>query len=708
MPPELVRSLQVRVATANPDERTVDAVLATEMPTYVLDRVNRRMLREILVIRQDMELPGQVPMLDSHQRGSVRNQLGSTRALRVEMDNGNRVVVGTRHFASTRDAQDAWTKVTEGHLTDGSIGYQYRARGWRDLQPGQSFQVDGRTFTNDHPREVLRITYDWEIFEDSITPIGADERAKFRSYEQGESTMTKEQLLAMFPQYRELVLSVWADGEDAQRVFDAVQQRMREDAQQAADEAARSALDGDNGSGGGEGQRNRIGPPATSDDPLDAQQVIANERARVAAIEDLAGDDVNPQLLRQAIREGWPQERASTEFLADVRRGRGEATRIGGMHDRGENMRTAIADALVHRATGRLPDDQTRARNCRDFEGIGLRETARQLIVHSGQQLPVSDEALYRAAISIADFSNLLGDAARRSLMAGYDEGESTLSMWADESEVNDFREHEVLALSAFSSLELVGNDGKLAHGTMSDKRETRQVATYGKRFGMTRKDFINDDLGFVTRIPMSMGMAARRNIDDIGYALLATGTANNGPTMKEDSKQLFSKTHGQANLLDGADSVLGDIGMTDLKRLLRLIRGLGAVTPMNLSPRYIIVPAALADAAAVLLNSREIALAMAGSTDASTVRGTANPHAGVAQLIVEGRLDAVSTTAWYLAANQRLLPSIQIQYLRGHRVPVVESLPASDDLVIGWRVYHDVGVAAVDWRSIAKSKGAA
>ena len=64
----------------------------------------------------------------------------------------------------------------------------------------------------------------------------------------------------------------------------------------------------------------------------------------------------------------------------------------------------------------------------------------------------------------------------------------------------------------------------------------------------------------------------------------------------------------------------------------------------LNIRPNLLIVPAALEDTARVL---------MASETDPSQSNSRKpNPVRGAFNVIVDARLDAASTTAWYLAAN--------------------------------------------------------
>lgn len=279
--------------------------------------------------------------------------------------------------------------------------------------------------------------------------------------------------------------------------------------------------------------------------------------------------------------------------------------------------------------------------------------------------------------------------------------------MWAGRRSVPDFKQCKEIALGAFGSIDEVGDAGELRHGTIAEKYETFQAKTYGRRFALTRKMFINDDLGAFTRLPSELGMAMARNIDDVGYAMLELNSGV-GPAMTEDTYNLFSASHSPANYVASATYVLGDAGLIYIKNLMRQMKGLASEF-LNLTPKFLLIPSVLEDTAARIMGSRDYFAAGLASTSALSVAPSMNPHAGLASIIVEPRLDAGTggTTKWYLIADQGMLTSIALVYLNGQEMPVVERKDPVDVLGIGWWAYHDVGIATVDWRSIFCSKGA-
>lgn len=93
-------ALAVRSAPASLDEaaRSVEFVAATERAVNVFDWERWDIVPEVLLMSGvQLSASGQVPLLDSHERGSVSNVLGSFSSFRVE--NGQLVGKG-RVFGS--------------------------------------------------------------------------------------------------------------------------------------------------------------------------------------------------------------------------------------------------------------------------------------------------------------------------------------------------------------------------------------------------------------------------------------------------------------------------------------------------------------------------------------------------------------------------------------------------------------------------------
>ena len=154
----------------NEAERSVEFTAATEQPVNVWDWEKWDVVPEVL--RMDgVQLPasGQVPLLDTHDGTSVQNVLGSFGAFRTEEGQ----LIGRATFSGVQAGADAFRRVAEGHITDVSVGYEVLASTW--VENGATATVEGVEYTG-----PVRVTTAWKLFEVSLCPVGADDRAKVR------------------------------------------------------------------------------------------------------------------------------------------------------------------------------------------------------------------------------------------------------------------------------------------------------------------------------------------------------------------------------------------------------------------------------------------------------------------------------------------------------------------------------------------------
>lgn len=370
--------------------------------------------------------------------------------------------------------------------------------------------------------------------------------------------------------------------------------------------------------------------------------------------------------------------------------------------------RTALSDALAMAAGVEVGGDSAR-QAAMQYQGLTLHGLARACIGDSCYTEQLKGQTLYERAISTGSFPEILGTAANKTLSKSFTEYPSTFLQWCGRRQSPDLKSHKDIRLSAFASMPVVGDGGELEHGDLSESRESYEAVTRGLRFALTRKMWINDDVGAFLDIPRKLGALAVRTIDDIAYALLVSQSGL-GPTLNADSEKLFSASHKSSNYATGdPDSVLSDAGLTALKLLFTKTLG-DAEEFVNVMPRFLLVPPELDHTALKLIHSQELMVAKAGTTDATTILPTANIHRGTLIPIVEPRLSGATdgTTAWYLIGDPRQTESLILVTLIGKEAPTVERADPPNILGIGWRVYHDAGVAAVDYRGIARAKGAA
>lgn len=163
-------------------------VITTDQPAIVVDWEEWRLVREVLLM-EGMKIPAtkQVTMLDTHTRFSTSQVKGSVR----DISSNASQALGDVYFWAPdekngiKGAVEEWSKVDQGHLTDVSAGYRTSKDKTIELRPGETKEINGRTFTNNFNDGLpFLVRTEWDLKEVSLVPIGADDAAKFRSLHQ--------------------------------------------------------------------------------------------------------------------------------------------------------------------------------------------------------------------------------------------------------------------------------------------------------------------------------------------------------------------------------------------------------------------------------------------------------------------------------------------------------------------------------------------
>ncbi len=169
--PSKLRRDFVRIApgTLNEHDLTVEAVIASETPVDEIDYERLEIVPRVLTV-EGAEWPasGQVPLLDSHDRKSLRSAIGSIRNIRRE----GTQIVGTLFFDESEAA--LWGKVKRGHITDLSAGFRVLSETY--VPAGDRRMIEGRAWLG--PKNIATR---WRLFEGSLVVLGADASAKIRS-----------------------------------------------------------------------------------------------------------------------------------------------------------------------------------------------------------------------------------------------------------------------------------------------------------------------------------------------------------------------------------------------------------------------------------------------------------------------------------------------------------------------------------------------
>lgn len=255
-------------------------------------------------------------------------------------------------------------------------------------------------------------------------------------------------------------------------------------------------------------------------------------------------------------------------------------------------------------------------------------------------------------ALGTGDFPALLADSAGRALQQAYSIVPSPLKALARKVVLPDFRDRSVIRVGAAPELNQINEHGEYTYSFMDEASASWKLATYGRIVALTRQAIINDDLGGFADVINKFGEAAARKEGDLLSALILAN-----PTI--DDVALFHASRG--TLLTGAGSALASAGIAAAVKALRLQKEIGGGF-IQQTPAYIVVPAALE------LTARQAVFSIAPAKTSD-----ANPIEQTLQVIVEPRLDANSTTAWYLVGTGAS-NSLEYGYLDGNEGVYVET----------------------------------
>ena len=186
------RELSLRHESVDVENRTFEAVVATETRAQVWDMRTYEVVDEIL--RADGgDFPNTVVMLDNHQRSSGINAIvGSATSFRREGKQWiGKGVVG-RGVEGNPYREQVWQDLQDGHIRAVSIGYQ--VTNYVDIPAGQKQKVGGVEY--EAGERTLRISTAWRVHELSLTPIGADEAALIRTKQDGQASPQKRSYFA--------------------------------------------------------------------------------------------------------------------------------------------------------------------------------------------------------------------------------------------------------------------------------------------------------------------------------------------------------------------------------------------------------------------------------------------------------------------------------------------------------------------------------
>ena len=453
-------------------------------------------------------------------------------------------------------------------------------------------------------------------------------------------------------------------------------------------------------------------PTAPAAEPVDVKAVAAEavkvERERVAMIKAVCNGEF-ADIEAQAIAEGWDKNQVNEAVLAAFRKKQPVAD-VNITIKKDKSMNAKHIEAALSLRAGIDGDSLAKSMGEATVEAAAkdadmpLAGILAECMKLEGMSVPRSfDNAAIKAAFSTVSLPGLLSNVAQKKLLQAYQAQPIIATKLCTTADLSDFKENQRYRLTDIGDLKPVGADGEIKDGDVAEEAAVNQLDTYAKKFCLTRKMIINDDLGAFLKVPTAMGNRAARLVDQLFFKRLMAN-----PTMT-DGKALFCAPH--KNQLTGANSALS---ADSLKKAIQLFLNQTDRDgqPINVEPSILLVPTALKFLAQELTQGR--ALIMSGGAE-NTVRPAINVLADEGLSVVSSpylsntKYDGASDASWYLFGKPGTVDTFEIGYLKGKRTPTVERGDLDFNVLGIWfRVFFDVGIREQDHRGMVRAVGAA
>ncbi len=449
-------------------------------------------------------------------------------------------------------------------------------------------------------------------------------------------------------------------------------------------------------------EQNGTPAPENADDIRSA--AVTAERSRIAEITSLCRTfDVAPE---NFINEGNSIDEVRAAVLTQLSASRGQnplntAGTLSVETDERTKFRAAASDALVLRAGQNVENP---AEGARDLRGMSLRDLAIECMVREDGENATSllrmsaDDMYSRLTRSFYNptsaFPAILDSSIQKSIVDIYNKVNTTFQLWTSKGTLKDFKttsDHEYI-LGGAGDFKKVPENGELKNDVPSTELlPSRKLETYGLQFSMTRQAFINDDIGFITKIPGLYSRKAKVTIDKQVYSLLF------------DNKKIFDGV----NLFDNKHKNIVAAGTAPtLEALQKIIKMEQLMTdqfgdPIYVTPKFLIVPVGYGMDLKVILHSTNVP----GSNN-NDINPLYNYPITVIETPMLNTLAGSDAIPWFVVADSMSAKSIQVDYLNGQETPTFRRSEQAGTLGFVWDIYLDWGISALDYRGIIRNNG--
>lgn len=383
------------------------------------------------------------------------------------------------------------------------------------------------------------------------------------------------------------------------------------------------------------------------------------------------------------------------------------ANTVPSVRNRDPQMNGRVIEAAIC-MTGRLCDDadlvkkykftdqELQAAHDRFPHGIGLKDVAfAHAKIHGhdrGYSTEISGDIL-RAARGITsrvihassgfspnDIATTVSATANKFSSRGFNNVDMTPLRLAKIRAVRNFQQITTVSLTGAGMLEALGPGGDIVHKALGEQTYTNQADTYAGMIAITRKDWINDDLGVLVDAPMKLGRGAGLKLNDIFWTEWLGG----------EGAGFWAS--GNSNINTGAaDMTVAGLTATEVIFMNQVdYDGF----PLGITPAILVVPTALKAAAVALMDPQSRFI-----TGSDVTKSDSNPFKGRFRVesspyMSNSSYSGQSSQEWYMMADPNELAVIEIVALNGRIEPLIDQAETDfSTLGIQMRAIADIGV---------------
>lgn len=658
-----VTPLSVRASfqpgSANEEKRTVDVVWTTGAKVLRSSWIDGQFNEELSLDPKHVRmgrLNNGAPFLANHDGQRLAAVLGVVESARIEGNKG----VATVRFARAEDDPEAdkiYRKVVDGIIQNISVGY--RVHKFEKVEGG------------DEKVPTFRAV-DWEPYEISAVPMGADDGAGFRSA----------------PELNEC--EFYQRGSPHNEGIKMTEEEIKRAAEEKAALAKREA------------ELKAVAAKAAQDERERSAGI--NHAVRAAGLEQTVA--------QKMIDDGTTLEAARATVLESLAKRTEETpidTHVRVTDDSKDKFFRGVSAWLIERS-GKGVVEAAKRKNLQGFEnvelnggefrGMSLTDLARKCLSMAG----VKHEGIYdrnqlfKLALrgggysGTSDFSVLFENVMYKTMRAAYATQADTWRRFCGTETVSDFREANRFLNGSFGTLDVVAENGEYQNKAIPDGAKTTiSTQTYGALISISRQALINDDMGALADLAVRFGRSAGLSIESAVYALLAENTGA-GPTM-DDSHPFFYS--GRSNISNSAALSVAALDADKVK--MRQQMDISSNEYLDLNPSILLIPVGLESAAKVLNSS--------AWDHTSTNNQKPNPVQGMfADIVSSPRLTASTTRRYLFTAGKE---AFKVVFLEGAgEGPTMESEQGFDTDGMRWKARVDFKAVPYDPKTAITNAG--